>query len=85
MKCIFISKFGYNTSIYIGNIYNFTKNNYVQLLQINSDLVDISFWIKLFLSKIIEKKLIKKVINNYLKYHIKIYCGIIKLRQLKYL
>lgn len=85
MKKVFKSVFGYNSIIYIGNIYEFTKEDYKNLLYIHNDLIDISFWIRQFILKYNEKKLNKKIIKNYLKYMNDIFHGKIHIYQLKYL
>lgn len=85
MKKVFNSSFGYNSIIYIGNIYYFNKEEYTQLLMIHIDLIDISYWIRLLIRKYKEKKCIKKIRINYWKYFREISHGIIKIHQLKYL
>jgi cbb3-type cytochrome oxidase subunit 1 len=85
MKKVFKSLFGYNSIIYIGNIYEFNKEEYKKLMIIHYDLIDISFWIRQLIMNYNEKKIIKKIIKNYFKYMREISFGIIQIYQLKYL
>jgi cbb3-type cytochrome oxidase subunit 1 len=85
MKKVFKSLFGYNSIIYIGNIYEFNKEEYKKLMIIHYDLIDISFWIRQLIMNYNEKKIIKKIIKNYFKYMKEISFGIIQIYQLKYL
>ena len=60
----FKSNYGYNNTIREGRIYNFTSLLAVKyLLEINRDLIDLTFIIKNFLYKI-KIFLMKKIINK---------------------
>lgn len=85
MKKVFKSTFGYNSFIYIGNIYQFNKEEYKKLLINHYDLIDISFWIRQLIMNYNEKKIIKKIIKNYFTYMREISYGMIQIHKLKYL
>jgi len=85
MKKVFKSTFGYNSIIYIGNIYQFNKEEYKKLLITYYDLIDISFWIRQLIMNYNEKKIIKKIIKNYFTYMREISYGMIQIHKLKYL
>jgi len=85
MKKVFKSTFGYNSIIYIGNIYQFNKEEYKKLLITHYDLIDISFWIRQLIMNYNEKKIIKKIIKNYFTYMREISYGMIQIHKLKYL
>lgn len=64
IKRYFKSNYGYNNTIREGRIYNFTSLLAVKyLLEINRDLIDLTFIIKNFLYKI-KIFLMKKIINK---------------------
>ena len=64
LKRYFKSNYGYNNTIREGRIYNFTSLLAVKyLLEINRDLIDLTFIIKNFLYKI-KIFLMKKIINK---------------------
>ena len=63
---VFKSLFGYNVMFRIGVIYNLTsQSNYIFIMKTHIDLVDLSYWIKLFTRQCRHfmkmKKLIKKI------------------------
>lgn len=65
---VFNSLFGYNVMFRIGVIYNLTsKSNYIFIMRTYRDLVDLSYWFKLFTKKSRNYMKIKKLllsINN---------------------
>lgn len=70
IKRYFKSNYGYNNSIREGRIYNFTSMQSIKyLLEINRDLIDLTFILKNFFSKI-KLFLMKKIINKYIIYYL---------------
>ena len=63
---VFKSLFGYNVMFRLGVIYNLTSpSNYIFIMKTHIDLVDLSYWMKLFTRKsrhfVKMKKLIKEI------------------------
>ena len=59
---VFQSLFGYNVMFRIGVIYNLTnKSNYIFIMRTYHDLIDLSYWFKLFVKKSRHYMKIKKL------------------------
>ena len=66
LKRYFISRYGYNNFIREGKIYTFSSlNSLKSLLEINRDLIDLTFILKNFFYKI-KIYLMKKIINKHI-------------------
>ena len=65
IKRYFKSNYGYNNYIREGKIYNFTSYQSIKyLLEVNRDLVDLTFVMKNFLNNYVKYYLIKKIISK---------------------
>jgi len=64
-KCVFESKFGYNSIIRLGKIYNINLQHYIFLLHTHIDLIDYSYILNIFF-KICKNKLKRKILITYI-------------------
>ena len=73
MKQVFKSLYGYNGQVREGKIYTFPKECLKYLLEVNLDLVNLTFWFKLFSWKISNYLFLKYLSKKYKGIHNFIY------------